>query len=473
MSGPGASVIERPPSSRLHDLLDLALELSGAGQGVIALAGGAVAAWRGGAEGGADLARRALGTEPEGSKAKPAKGARFIAAAPIKDAKGARLGVFALASDSRFASRGRLPEALERFASLAAGELAAPARSADDREPMLAEIDHRVRNVLASVQSIASQSARRAGSLDGFLKAFTGRLKAMASAQELLTATRGRGASIHNLATASLSALAPGQTRWEGPDLFLSPRAANALALALHELAVNAVRHGGLASESGRVDVRWWADEAGGFELDWVETGGPRVVPATRKGFGSMLLEEVTGRELDGQVKTEFRASGVRVSIRGSAKALAAETAPASPVQTQVAAPPPPGASSGPPVARGPRRVDGMRIIIVEDAILLAMELEAGLIEAGANVVGAAALVEEAMTLVDLDLDAAVLDCNLNGVSVSPVAEALAARGVPFLFATGYGESRGAPEGFDAPIVRKPYDVAQITAALAELTGRT
>ena len=74
--------------------------------------------------------------------------------------------------------------------------------------------------------------------------------------------------------------------------------------------------------------------------------------------------------------------------------------------------------------------------------------------------------------MVDLDLDAAVLDCNLNGVSVSPVAEALAARGVPFLFATGYGESRGAPEGFDAPIVRKPYDVAQITAALAELTGR-
>ncbi len=328
-----------------------------------------------------------------------------------------------------------------------------------------------MRNVLAAVQSIASQSARRAGSLDGFLKAFTGRLKAMASAQELLTATRGRGASIHNLATATLSALAPGQTRWEGPDLFLSPRAANALALALHELAVNAVKHGGLASESGRVDVRWWADEAGGFELDWAETGGPRVFPATRKGFGSMLLEEVTGRELDGDVTTEFRASGVRVRIRGSAKALAVETAPPAIVDAEVPAPPP-GASSGPPAARGPRRVDGMRVIIVEDAILLAMELEAGLIEAGANVVGAAALVEEAMALVDLDLDAAVLDCNLNGVSVSPVAEALAARGVPFLFATGYGESRGAPEGFDAPIVRKPYDVAQITAALAELTGR-
>ncbi len=112
-------------------------------------------------------------------------------------------------------------------------------------------------------------------------------------------------------------------------------------------------------------------------------------------------------------------------------------------------------------------------MIIVEDAILLAMELEAGLQEAGVEVIGSAALVDEAMALVDTPMDAAVLDCNLNGESVIPVAEALAARGVPFLFATGYGESRGAPEGFDAPIIRKPYDVAQIASALADITGRS
>ncbi len=76
------------------------------------------------------------------------------------------------------------------------------------------------------------------------------------------------------------------------------------------------------------------------------------------------------------------------------------------------------------------------------------------------------------MALVDVPMDVAVLDCNLNGFSVQPVAAALAERGVPFLFATGYGENRGAPEGFDAPIVRKPYDVAQIANALADLTGR-
>ncbi len=312
--------------------------------------------------------------------------------------------------------------------------------------------------------------------LDGFLKAFNGRLKAIASAQELLTATRWRGASIHDLATAALSTLAPGQTRWDGPNLFLTPRATNALALGLHELAVNAVRHGALASESGAVDVKWKATAEGGFELDWVESGGPKVSIPVHKGFGSMLLEGVTGRELGGEVVSDFRASGLRVRITGSDKALAEPSVPSPPPVRSFSAPqasPTARESLGSPLAGQMDKVRGMRLIIVEDAVLLAMELEAGLEEAGARIVGSAGLVEEAMTLVDLPMDAAVLDCNLNGASVLPVAQALADRGVPFLFATGYGENRGAPEGFDAPIVRKPYDVAQIAAALAELTGRS
>ena len=109
--------------------------------------------------------------------------------------------------------------------------------------------------------------------------------------------------------------------------------------------------------------------------------------------------------------------------------------------------------------------------MIVEDAVLLAMELEAGLIEAGALVVGSAAELGEAMAMLDRPIDAAVLDANLNGESVAPLALALQNRGTPFVFATGYGE-RGAPEGFDAPVVRKPYNVQQIVRALAEAVGR-
>ena len=100
--------------------------------------------------------------------------------------------------------------------------------------------------------------------------------------------------------------------------------------------------------------------------------------------------------------------------------------------------------------------------------MLLALELETGLSDAGAEVIGPAYELAEAMALLDGRIDAAVLDANLNGLSVQPVAEALAARGIPFVFATGYGDT-GAPLGFDAPIIRKPYDVTQVAAAVSAL----
>src|SRR5690606_40064815 len=93
------------------------------------------------------------------------------------------------------------------------------------------------------------------------------------------------------------------------------------------------------------------------------------------------------------------------------------------------------------PTSRGPASLKGARVLIVEDAVLLALELETALSEAGAEVVGPAYELEEALALLDRPIDAAVLDANLNGRSVSPVAEALAARKVPFVFATGYGET--------------------------------
>lgn len=342
------------------------------------------------------------------------------------------------------------------------------------RNALVAELDHRVKNVLASVQSLAAQSARRTTSLDAFLKTFAGRLEAMAAAHTLLTATRWRGAEIGNIAAAELGGLAPGQARWSGPEIVLNPRATNALTLALHELATNAVKFGALSVEGGRVDVGWIGRAAGGFELTWSERGGPTVDVPQRRGFGVTLLERVTGRELGGEAKLEFRAGGVRAVITADTTALASGGARAEPLAALKQPPPPPapqaGASSGVISSEG---VKGLRILIVEDAVLLALELEAGLTEAGARVVGAAADVEEALKLIETPFDVAVLDANLNGTPVTPVAAALSAKGKPFIFATGYGDAAPAPEGFDAPVVRKPYNVAQIAAAVAEALRRS
>jgi two-component sensor histidine kinase len=336
----------------------------------------------------------------------------------------------------------------------------------DGRQRLMAELDHRVKNVLAAVQALALQTAKQTTSLDAFLANFGGRLKAMASANELLTAARWRGAAIDHLAAAELGALAPGQTRWEGPELFLTPRAANALALALHELAANAVKYGALSIEAGRVDLRWTRLPDGGFELIWTESGGPRVPVPHRRGFGATLLEQVTGRELNGETSVEYRPSGLRATLRAGAAALAPrpDSLPAAP------APRPAEIASG---ARAVLSLKGARVLIVEDAVLLALELETGLADAGAEIIGPAYELEEAMALLDRPIDAAVLDANLNGHSVMPVAEALRARRVPFVFATGYGEAGGAPGGFDAPVIRKPYDVTQVAAAVAELLANS
>lgn len=336
------------------------------------------------------------------------------------------------------------------------------------REALVAELDHRIKNLLAVVQSVAAQSARKSASLDVFLKTFAARLKSMSSAHDLLSAARWRGATLARIAAAELGGLAPTQTRWDGPELFLTPRAAAALSLAMHELAVNAVRYGSLSTENGKVEVVWRRTPEGGFALEWLETGGPPATAPVTKGFGATLIEDVAGRELGGSAKINYRSSGVTAMIVGAAEALA-DAPPVEPVsalperivETVVAA----------DETVRPGAIAGLKVLIVEDSLLLALELEAGLEDAGVEVVGCAAELGEALSMVEKDFDVAVLDADLNGQSVAPVAEILRSMGRPFVFATGYAD-KAAPMGFDAPIVRKPYNVHQIARAVAGVTGR-
>ena len=343
-------------------------------------------------------------------------------------------------------------------------DVSARSGPAEDPGALTREFDHRVKNLLASVQSLAAQSARHSPSMDDFLTSFVGRLDAVATVHTLLAATRWRGAEIAAIASAELSSVSQGQARWDGPDIMVNPRAANALTLVLHELVANAGKFGALSLPEGRVKVVWRNLDLGGFELEWTETGGPRPQPEVRRGFGRTLIDRVIGRELGGTAALQLLPEGVRVLLTSDASALAD-----SDLQERTRADRPPvadavaGASSG---ADETDDIRGVRVLIVEDAVLLALELEAGLTEAGAQVVGVAGDLEEARRLVGLDFDVAVLDANLNGHSVMPIAHTLAARGTPFIIATGYRDADLAANGFDAPVVRKPYNVRQIATAL-------
>ena len=328
------------------------------------------------------------------------------------------------------------------------------------RLQMMAEMDHRVKNALAAVQALAQQTAKRTTSVDAFMEAFVGRLRAMGSANELLTAARWRGAAIDQLAAAVLGALAPGQTRWQGPEVFLTPRAATALSLALHELATNAVRYGALSNDVGHVDLCWRTLPDGDLEMTWEECGGPPAAQPTRTGFGTTLLTQVTGHELHGEVTLAYRQAGLRARLQIGLAALA--------VQPDAKPTVSPARPESVIATSNVRHLRGARVLIVEDAVLLALELESGLADAGATVIGPAYELAEAFALLDGPIDAAVLDADLNGESVIPLAHRLRERHIPFVFATGY-DAVGAPGGFDAPVIRKPYDVTEVAAAVSNL----
>ena len=294
----------------------------------------------------------------------------------------------------------------------------------------------------------------------------------MASAHPLLTATRWRGAEIGNIAAAELGGLAPGQARWQGPELLLNPRATNAMTLALHELATNAVKFGALSTEIGRVEVAWQPTGRRRLRAAWTESGGPPVAAAHPARLRRDAAREGHRPRARRRGAHRARREGVRATLVAGATALAGRAGADGGPRPAGDAASPAGASSGAPALadgrhQGPAHPD-------RRGRGAAGAGAGGRPHRGRRQGGRARppTSKRRCAWRALPFDVAVLDANLNGVSVTPVAEALAARGVPFIFATGYGDAAPAPQGFDAPLIKKPYDVAQIAAALAEVTGR-
>jgi two-component sensor histidine kinase len=200
-------------------------------------------------------------------------------------------------------------------------------RAEEQRRLLVNELDHRVKNTLATIQSIARQTLTGVTDLDG-RRAFEGRLLALSQAHNVLTREHWGSARLHDIVANTFEPYgtpADGTFRVHGPNIRLSPRAALALALALHELATNAAKYGALSVPDGRVGVRWKLDSPdlpSKLCLAWAEAGGPRVQPPRRKGFGSRLIERGLSMEIDGKVKLDFNARGVRCRIEVPLTAL-------------------------------------------------------------------------------------------------------------------------------------------------------
>jgi PAS domain S-box-containing protein len=187
---------------------------------------------------------------------------------------------------------------------------------------LLRELTHRSKNLLAVIQAMARQTARHAGSTEGFLSQFSARLQAMASSHDLLVREGWHGVSVAELIRSQLAKhVADGsaaRVTIEGPPVVLKPEAAQNLGLALHELSINAERFGSLSVPEGRLAVTWAlpaANAHSALEVEWREQAGPKVKPRRKQGFGSMVIERNLSRALDAEVALSFDPDGLRCRI--------------------------------------------------------------------------------------------------------------------------------------------------------------
>jgi two-component sensor histidine kinase/CheY-like chemotaxis protein len=328
----------------------------------------------------------------------------------------------------------------------------------EERQLLLArEVDHRARNALAVVQAIVRLT--HAGSQQAYIEAVEGRIHALAQAHTLLSESRWEGADVRTLVGEELAPYRSGdaaRVTIDGPAVILPPEKAQNLALALHELATNSAKYGALSAEMGRLAVNWRSND-NILILEWCEADGPPVQPPASQGFGTKILNASIKRQIGGNVVWDWQPSGLHCTIQV-------------PISREG------GPHRGRPVHGSENLVQlptnaMKRVLIVEDDAMIGMMMRETLSEHGLFVVGPCCTVTEALSACGGEFDCAILDLNLSGEHVYPVAASLADRGVPFVFVTGYGRESIETRFARVPVLQKPVTREALEAWLRDTLG--
>lgn len=334
---------------------------------------------------------------------------------------------------------------------------------------LMAELDHRVKNILANVAAIARLSSTNAPSVASFASALDGRIHAMSSAHDLLRQSSWTGVDVHELVE---GALAPFRSRSsndivvEGDRIRLTSKFGQSMALVLHELVTNAVKHGALSTSGGKVAVRWSRMQAPDGEkigFSWQERGGPACHKPARSGFGLAVIRSAAS-ECGGVADMAFAQEGFRFEFQGDLSSRAQL------VGTRhiaiVAQPRAPLAVANLP------RPSPCRVLLIEDEALVAMQLKIDLEAEGHTVVGPYGKLADGLRAAsENNFDIAFLDINLGPDNSAPIAEILDRRMIPFAFTTGYSDLVFLPPRLRSyPHLPKPYnprDVQDLVRMLA------
>jgi light-regulated signal transduction histidine kinase (bacteriophytochrome) len=334
-------------------------------------------------------------------------------------------------------------------------------RANERQELLIAELNHRVRNILALIRGLISQTREGAQTIDSFVGNLESRVQALARAHDQVTRDRWGPARLSDLIDVEAGAFLGAKRaklRTDGPNVLIHPPAFTCLALVFHELMTNAVKYGAL-SDSGTVLIAWRIDEDGSLLIDWQESGGPPVAPPARRGFGSTVIERTLPHDLGGEAEIHYRLGGVTAHFCVPSRHVAGIAPEDQGRETYIA-----------PGKEAEHLLAGKTVMLVEDAMIIALDAEDALIGMGCKRVLMASNVSSAIAIVEREkLDLAMLDYNLGVENSESIAELLASRGTPFLFVTGYGGGLDGTRFKDVPVITKPYGPNQIAVGLAQL----
>ncbi|KIT17535.1 HWE histidine kinase domain-containing protein [Jannaschia aquimarina] len=337
--------------------------------------------------------------------------------------------------------------------------------AAEKQELLVAELNHRVRNILNLIRGLASRSRDGAATIEEYTRDLDGRINALARAHDQLTRAEWEASSLTDLILLEAEAYGGGGGRLSvrGEDVSLAPEAFSTLALVMHEMVTNSAKYGALSSPEGSVDVALVHRDGGGIDIAWRESGGPPVSPPTRRGFGSTIISRSIPHELSGTTDLRYAEGGLEADffLPGAHLSVASERK-----QERLAKP---SLSDTPSTVGATRPVE--RALVVEDNLIIALDTADMLSELGAGEVVTASSVSEAMQALDEGrFDLALLDVNLGSETSIVVAQRLADEGVPFALTTGYGEEGGVISRYPpASVLRKPFTSADLRNLLASL----
>lgn len=357
------------------------------------------------------------------------------------------------------AARVTLMEIAFHHSELMAGER----KRAEVRQRMLnEELNHRVKNVLAIIKSLVGNPKQQGRTLEEYITSLKGRIQALSFAHDQIIRGDG-GGSLKDLLDAELTPHSAGEGTISlmGPSLILDSRAFSVMALVLHELATNAAKYGALSHNGGQLKVNWKLNEVGDCAIEWREILRAPMTAPSRTGFGTALINRSIPYDLGGKSTTTYLLDGLEVQLLLPARHISASSAAVTTADD----------ANNMPSSHHHKKGAPLKVLLVEDQMLIAMDVENMLEDNG--IFGVETATSSRMALEKLKSfspDIAILDINLGSDTSIPVAQELLKREIPFMFATGYSDSLSVPaELTGVPVIRKPYDEDALMSAIGRL----